>query len=396
MSKERFHWHIGAGLSGGALNITLLNLALNQKEGLDIATKEWLDLSSSKIYKQWFPFSIIEGIWKSGIFSTAPMQERIGNYLKTYGQHHHSFVGATDLNNDSTKYFYCKNYNQNQLSTTYRDAVLASASFPLVFPNIEFWANKVTKNNKIIEEYSSNKNCPFDIEDKRFFNDGAVLNQSPITFGIDLINNNFENINNDKKINLFIISNFPITNWYNTNLLDIGQIDDMNNIKDSSYPGNSLLTKITGTPNALNSTLKSVMLQMASTLEKEIKLAAAYNEMINIQNKLKDIINTNPNISNLISEELIRISGKINGKKEIAIHIIAPSSPLAIQFLEFNTSKIEETFHIGYKDAETFVTSLKNKPDFSGETEINMLLLPGGGALSAFQIGVLQYFYEKL
>jgi NTE family protein len=153
----QLHFDILCGVSSGAINAAFL-AQFHQGQEQEAAEKLWhlwTLLNNESIYKRWFPFGKYHCLWKLGFFDSSPLRrliedtislEKIRSTGKKVG------VGLVSLTSGKYKIF-------DQTSDDFIDAVIASASFPVIFEPV-----------KIGDE---------------FFMDGGVKVIAPITNAID-------------------------------------------------------------------------------------------------------------------------------------------------------------------------------------------------------------------
>src|SRR5690606_10312827 len=118
------------GVSVGALNASFLAMFEDQAEGILQLEQFWLNVKKSDIYKRWFPFGKIHGLWKPSLYNATPLKNMVRKNLDvdkikniTVG------VGVVSMKNGKFKMF----YNDHP---KFKDAVVASSSFPLYFQPI--------------------------------------------------------------------------------------------------------------------------------------------------------------------------------------------------------------------------------------------------------------------
>jgi NTE family protein len=135
MLEEGNDYEIMCGISVGALNVAALSqvelghpdLAWQKMNGI------WQDITTKKIYKEWFPFQKLSGAWKMSLVNSQPLIDYVyakldTNACKASGRTVH--VGATCL--DTGELRFGTNQDEN-----FVDWVLASSSFPVFFKPID-------------------------------------------------------------------------------------------------------------------------------------------------------------------------------------------------------------------------------------------------------------------
>lgn len=151
-------YDIFCGVSAGAINAAFLAQYKfgEEKEAANTLYDLWLQLNSSKIYKRWFPFGRGHALWKQSFFDSSPLHSLIRttvnpDRIKKSGK----IVSIGTVSLSSGKYTI---FDQN--SDHFLDAIIASASFPVMFSPVEFMG--------------------------QFWSDGGVKEMSPIKRAIDL------------------------------------------------------------------------------------------------------------------------------------------------------------------------------------------------------------------
>jgi NTE family protein len=154
----KINFDILCGVSVGAINAAFLAQyhAGQEQEAASKMWDLWSQISNQSVYKRWFPFGRYHCLWKLGFFDSSPLHQLIRDNIsleriRATGKSVN--VGLVSLT--SGKY---RNFDQR--SDQFIDAVIASASFPVIFEPV-----------KIGDEY---------------FTDGGVKTISPITTAIEL------------------------------------------------------------------------------------------------------------------------------------------------------------------------------------------------------------------
>lgn len=123
------------GVSSGAINAAYLGqFSLGQEKlAVDTLSNLWLNLNNEKIYTRWKPFGRFHIVYKLGFFDSSPMKRLLRNNIsidKIRLAKRDIIIGSVSLT--SGKYT-----NFDQTSDNFIDAVVASASFPVLFEPIK-------------------------------------------------------------------------------------------------------------------------------------------------------------------------------------------------------------------------------------------------------------------
>ena len=152
LGELKVNYDIYCGVSVGALNCAFLAQYPAGAEGEASAklTELWNNISTKSVYKRWFPFGRLHGLWKSSIYDSSPLSDLIRTHIsldkiRASGK----YVTAGTVSITSGKYTIF-----DQHSDYFIDAVVASASFPGFLTPINFlgqiWADGGIKENSSI------------------------------------------------------------------------------------------------------------------------------------------------------------------------------------------------------------------------------------------------------
>lgn len=152
-------WDAIAGVSVGALNAAVLcQFKKDEQAGAVLRLKEFWDQvkGNQSIYKRWFPFGWLHGLWKGSLYNTAPLQKTVHDQLDRGALNQSDvklLVGAVCL--ETGEYTYVSGSDPN-----IQDWVLASSAFPGAF-------------------------CPIKVRGNTYV-DGGVRDITPITDVLDM------------------------------------------------------------------------------------------------------------------------------------------------------------------------------------------------------------------
>lgn len=129
-------YHILCGVSSGAINCAFLAQYPfgEEKEACAKLNELWRSLNNSSVYKRWFPFGRLHGIWKSSLYDSSPLSDTIRKHIdinKIRNSGKQVAVGAVSITSGKYTVF-------DQLSDNFIDAVIASASFPGMLTPVNF------------------------------------------------------------------------------------------------------------------------------------------------------------------------------------------------------------------------------------------------------------------
>jgi NTE family protein len=130
MGEQAIDYNIMCGVSVGALNIAGLSQVPfgHPKAAIDFVHKFWLEkVTTSAIYKRWFPFGRLHALWKKSVYDSRPLRELIRASLdinKTINCGRQIAVGATCLDTGENRYV-------RETEPNFVDWVLASSSYPI-------------------------------------------------------------------------------------------------------------------------------------------------------------------------------------------------------------------------------------------------------------------------
>jgi len=139
LPEEERKWDVVTGISVGAINAGVLSLFEKGDEitAANFLVESWKNLKgSSDIYKNWFLGPIKGFFFESGFYNTEPMKEFVDKILsdKFKKIFRKIVIGATDIKSGNYTRFDEEFLSQN--SSNFRDAIMASAAYPVIFPNI--------------------------------------------------------------------------------------------------------------------------------------------------------------------------------------------------------------------------------------------------------------------
>lgn len=129
-------WNVVAANSAGAMNgaIIAMNRTGNERDAVQYLQREWISITSSSIYRNWIPGSILQGwLIHSGLFSTTPLQSYLERRVTRDGLRasgREFTTGAYSLTTATFDTF-------NQTDPDIVNAIFASCAIPGIFPVVE-------------------------------------------------------------------------------------------------------------------------------------------------------------------------------------------------------------------------------------------------------------------
>ena len=131
------------GVSVGAINVAFLAMSKAGEEvqaALELS-RLWGKLDNSKIYRRWRPFGRLHAIWNKSFFDSSPLHHLLHENIsldKIRESGKQVNVGAVSLSSGKYTIF-------DQTSDHFINAVIASASFPVMLTPVSFmgqlWAD---------------------------------------------------------------------------------------------------------------------------------------------------------------------------------------------------------------------------------------------------------------
>jgi NTE family protein len=136
MGELHTHYDIYCGVSAGAINCAFLAQYPTgaEEEASHKLSDLWSTLNTKNIYKRWFPFGRLHGIWKPSLYDSSPLSDTIRNNIdlnKIRSSGKQIAVGTVSITSGKYTVF-------DQLSDYFIDAVIASASFPGFLTPVSF------------------------------------------------------------------------------------------------------------------------------------------------------------------------------------------------------------------------------------------------------------------
>ena len=136
LGELHIEYDIFCGVSAGAINCAFLaQFPIGaEEEAANKLTELWGSLKTKDVYKRWFPFGKLHGIWKPSLYDSSPLSDTIRNNIdlnKIRNSGKQVAVGTVSITSGKYTVF-------DQLSDYFIDAVIASASFPGMLTPVNF------------------------------------------------------------------------------------------------------------------------------------------------------------------------------------------------------------------------------------------------------------------
>lgn len=128
IGELQVQYDIMSGVSAGAINVAFLAQYPSgaEQEASAKLVELWGKLNTKDIYKRWFPFGRLHGLWKPSLYDSSPLSDLIRtnidlNKIRKNGKH--VTVGTVSITSGKYTIF-------DQTSDHFIDSIIASASFP--------------------------------------------------------------------------------------------------------------------------------------------------------------------------------------------------------------------------------------------------------------------------
>lgn len=143
MGSQGRDYKILCGTSVGAINVAYLAQTPfgSPWDAFTRLNDLWSTVSTSKVYKKWFPFLELEALWKSSIYNSSPLQDWIRSGLdesrvRTSG--HQLRIVSVSLNTGETRVV-------DETAKDLTSWVIASSAFPVMLTPVlienQLWSN---------------------------------------------------------------------------------------------------------------------------------------------------------------------------------------------------------------------------------------------------------------
>jgi NTE family protein len=136
MGELEINYDMYNGVSAGAIICAFLSQFPKgeEKEASSKLSELWSSLSTKNIYKRWFPFGKLHGLWKPSLYDSSPLSDLVRTHIslaKIRESGKIVTVGTVSITSGKYTIF-------DQHSDHFIDAVIASASFPGFLTPVNF------------------------------------------------------------------------------------------------------------------------------------------------------------------------------------------------------------------------------------------------------------------
>ena len=133
-------WDVVTGISVGSMDAAALALfdVGNESNAADYLVQTWRDIQGKRdIYQNWL-FGPLQGLlFKSGLYDTTPLRNKIKSVVKDNNLKRKFVCGATNFVTGTFDSW----DDQSLLREEYEDAIVSSGAFPVIFPINQFRGN---------------------------------------------------------------------------------------------------------------------------------------------------------------------------------------------------------------------------------------------------------------
>lgn len=136
IGEKHVTYDVMCGVSVGAINVAFLAMfkAGEEAQAALQLSDLWGQLDNSKIYRRWRPFGRLHAIWNKSFFDSSPLHHLLNKHIsleKIRESGKQVNVGAVSLSSGKYTIF-------DQTSAHFINAVIASASFPVMLTPVSF------------------------------------------------------------------------------------------------------------------------------------------------------------------------------------------------------------------------------------------------------------------
>jgi len=221
--NKEVEWDVVTGVSVGALDAIAISVFDKGKESeaVEFLVQQWKDIKGKgDIYQSWWG-GYIEGIFfKSGLYDTSPVKNKVSEIIKDKSIKRKFVCGATNFYTGVFETFDDKKLKKDE----YVQAVTASGAYPVVFPVVDFRGSTYIDGGvKINLDIASGINKCLDMgyDDEKIVVDVVMMNSSilpeissPIhPIGVLIRYNQISAYDNSMKDLEFTVMSFPSVNF---------------------------------------------------------------------------------------------------------------------------------------------------------------------------------------
>jgi len=136
LAAEERQWNVVTGISAGSIVSTGAALFdIGDEEAMaEFLISTITNFTKKSVYKNWFPFGVVTGLGKNGIYDTQPLYDTLLNVISSRSRGNRMItIGATD---DATGTLALFNETEWTNDTQWADRVRASAAIPGLFQSV--------------------------------------------------------------------------------------------------------------------------------------------------------------------------------------------------------------------------------------------------------------------
>lgn len=133
-NKSEYAYDVITGVSAGTINggaISVFEIG-DEVEASNVISEYWQTLTTHQIYKRWFPFGLLQGLFEYGMVNTSPLRDFMKKYFDERGyafKRRVSFLGV-DANDGSLLRF-----NETISDEAKLNGAMTSSAVPFAFPS---------------------------------------------------------------------------------------------------------------------------------------------------------------------------------------------------------------------------------------------------------------------
>ncbi len=133
-------WDVVTGISVGSLNAAGISIFPigSEAEATEYLLTKWRTIEGKNdIYKNWFLGPLYGLFYKTGIYDTSPLKKLLTDIINGKTLKRKIIIGTTNVETGNYERFDEETLMHDEYST----ALMTSAAFPVIFPNIDFRNN---------------------------------------------------------------------------------------------------------------------------------------------------------------------------------------------------------------------------------------------------------------
>ena len=132
--RPLYAYDVVSGVSAGTINGAALSIFEigDEFNASNVLSDYWQTLTTSNIYKRWFPFGLVTGLDKTGMVNTAPLRDFMKTYFDAKGHEMKrsvSFLGVDAVTGNALP------FNETLSDDDMINAAMTSSAVPFAFPD---------------------------------------------------------------------------------------------------------------------------------------------------------------------------------------------------------------------------------------------------------------------